>query len=296
VRKREVVGYLQSKHGLSERGSCALVGQPRSTQRYEPTEDSDERRLVAAMRSLALSHPRYGYRRIAALLREQGWTVNDKRVERLWRREGLTIRRRPRKKRRLGHAGNGCARLRPLHRNHVWSVDFVSDRTEDGRALKMLVVLDEWTRVCLRIDVARSIVSADVRLALEAAIERHGVPEHVRSDNGPEFVARALRRALAARGVQSSYIEPASPWENGYVESFNSKLRDELLEREVFTSLLEARVMVEDWRVDYNERRPHSALGYVAPAAFAARDGTSGSATLRPTSRPEVECLSPCGT
>jgi putative transposase len=291
-----VVEYLESHHGISERGGCELVGQPRSTQRYEPRVDVQERRLIAQMRSLALAHPRYGYRRIAALLSAQGWRVNDKRVERLWRREGLKIQCPPRKRRRLGQAGNGCSRLRPQRRNHVWSVDFVTDRTEDGRALKMLVILDEWTRMCLRIEVARSIVAADVRLALEAAIERHGVPEHVRSDNGPEFVARALREALAARGIQARYIEPGSPWENGYVESFNSKLRDELLELEVFTSLLEARVMVEDWRVDYNERRPHSALGYVTPAAFAAADGTRGCATLRPSSRPELECLSPCGT
>ena len=291
-----MVAYLQSQHGLSERGGCELLSQPRSTQRYQPVVDGEERRLVAAMRSLALTRPRYGYRRIAAELRAQGWKVNRKRVERLWRREGLKIPSSPRKKRRVGHSGNGCARLRPARRNHVWSVDFVSDRTDDGRALKMLVILDEWTRVCLAIEVARSIVAADVRLALERTIERHGVPEHVRSDNGPEFVAKGLRQALAERGIQSSYIEPGSPWENGYVESFNSKLRDELLEREVFSSILEARVMVEDWRVDYNERRPHSALGYVTPAAFAARDGTSGSATLRPTSRRTTDCLSPCGT
>jgi putative transposase len=293
-----VVAHLRSRHGLSERASCALVGQPRSTQRYEPDEDDEERRLIAEMRSLALSRPPFGYRRIAALLRERGWRVNDKRVERLWGAEGLAIQAEPRKKRRLSGADNGCARLRPLHRNHVWSVDFVCDRTEDGRALKMLVVLDEWTRMCLRIEVARSIVSADVGLALEAAIARHGPPEHLRSDNGPEFVAKALRKSLAARGVRSSYIEPGSPWENGYVESFNSRLRAELLGREVFTSLLEARVMIEDWRVDYNERRPHSALGYVAPATFAARDGTSGSATLRPKSRrrSKSECLFSSGT
>jgi len=280
---------------MSERAACRLVRQPRSTQRYAPLPRIEERRLTAQMRSLALCEPRYGYRRIAALLRAQGWRVNDKRIERLWRLEGLKLRRPQRKRRRLGHAANGCVRLRPLHRNHVWSVDFVMDRTEDGRALKMLVILDEWTRLCLRVEVARSIVAADVRLALDAAIESHGAPEHLRSDNGPEFVARALREALAARGIQSSYIEPGSPWENGYVESFNSKLRDELLEREVFTSLLEARVMVEDWRVVYNERRPHSALGYVTPAAFAASGATCGSATLRRTSR-KSECLSPCGT
>lgn len=281
---------------MSQRAACRLVRQPRSTQRYEPLPRPEERRLVAQMHSLALSHPRYGYPRITALLRAQGWRVNSKRVARLWRREGLKLKVPPRKKRRLGQAQNGCARLRPLRSNHVWSVDFVADRTEDGRALKMLVVLDEWTRLCLSIVVARSIVAADVALALQAAIERHGAPEHVRSDNGPEFVAKGLRRALAARGIEPRYIQPGSPWENGYVESFNSRLRDELLERESFSSLLEARVLIENWRDEYNERRPHSALGYVTPAAFAARDGTSGSATLRPTSRNESECLSPCGT
>jgi transposase InsO family protein len=230
-----VVEYLGKEHGLSQRAACRLVRQPRSTQRYEPLPRPEERRLVAEMRSLALCHPRYGYRRIAALLRAQGWKVNDKRVARLWRREGLKIRRAARKRRRLGHADNGCARLRPLRRNHVWSVDFVMDRTEDGRPLKILAVIDEWTRVCVGITVARSLVSADVAAAIGMAIERHGVPAHVRSDNGPEFVARALREALTARGVASNFIEPASPWENGYVESFNSKIRDELLEREVFS-------------------------------------------------------------
>jgi transposase InsO family protein len=281
---------------MSERAACLLVRQPRSTQRYVPLPRIEERRLVAQMRSLALTHPRYGYRRIAARLRAQGWKLNDKRVARLWRLEGLRLRRPQRKRRRLGQAQNGCARLLPLRKNHVWSVDFVMDRTDDGRPLKMLVVLDEWTRMCLAIEVARSIVAADVALVLAAAMDRHGVPEHVRSDNGPEFVASGLRRELATRGIGAAYIEPGSPWENGYVESFNARLRDELLEREVFTSLLEARVLIEDWRVEYNERRPHSALGYVTPAAFAAAAGTSGSASLRPTSRHESECLSPCGT
>lgn len=290
--------FLRTRHGLSERAACALIGQPRATQRYRPRGKREEERLVARMRSLAAVHARYGYRRVAALLRAEGWRVNRKRVWRLWKREGLAVKRRARKRRRLGHAEHGCARLRPLRRNHVWSVDFVADRTEDGRALKILVVLDEWTRLCVCMEVARSLVSGDVRAALERAMSLHGTPQHVRSDNGPEFVAKGLRDALRERGIASRYIEPGSPWENGYVESFNGKLRDELLSQEVFTSLLEARVLIEDWRREYNERRPHSALGYVAPAVFAARCGTSGSATLRRTSRSKnkVECPSPCGT
>jgi putative transposase len=300
TRKREVVGYLQRRHGLSQRQACALVDQPRSTQRYQARVDADERRVVARMRSLAVDHPRFGYRRIAAELRREGVEVNAKRVLRLWRQEGLRVGRPGRKRRRLGQGANGCRRLRAERRNHVWSVDFVADRTEDGRAIRILVVLDEWTRECLALKVARSLVGGDVREVLRGVIAVQGAPEHVRSDNGPEFVSRGLRKGIEALGASSAYIEPGSPWQNGYAESFIGKLRDECLGRESFGSIEEARVLIEAWRVEYNERRPHSALGYRTPAEFAAGSKAPGfkSGTARPVpcSRPQVQSLSPAGT
>jgi len=232
------------------------------------------------MRALSSRHPRFGYRRIAALLRAEGFEVNSKRVQRLWRLEGLAVPRRQRKRRRLGDAAAGCARLVAVARNDVWSMDFVADRTSDGRALRILVVLDEHTRLCVAVFAARSIVGGDALQALVAAMRRYGVPRHVRCDNGPEFVGRTLREGLAALGVGTLYIEPGSPWQNGHVESLNGRLRDELLRREDFDTLEEAAALLEQWRVEYNTRRPHSALGYLTPAAFAARAG-AGSAPLR---------------
>ena len=272
---------------MSQRRACRAVGQPRSTQRYEPREPGDdERPLVARMRALSAAHPRYGYRRVWALLRAEGFAVNRKRVHRLWRREGLKVPPKQRKRRRLlGHGGNSCVRRRAGRMNHVWSYDFVFDQTGDGRRLKLLPVVDEYTRECLAIEVERSMTAQDVVATLAYLFELRGPPAYVRSDNGPEFIAEAVKAWLKANGSGTLYIEPGSPWQNAYSESFNSRLEDELLDREEFGTLKEAKVLVEDHRLDYNQNRPHSALGYMTPAAFAAACVASGSATLRPRPR-----------
>lgn len=218
------------------------------------------------MVELATEYGRYGYRRVAALLRAEGFAVNHKRVERLWRREGLKVPQRQRPRRRLWLSDGSCVRLRPAHANHVWSYDFVKCRTADGRAFRLLTVIDEHTRECLAIDVARRITADDVLHRLCDLFAGRGPPEHIRSDNGPEFAAKAVRGWLGKVGVATLFIEPGSPWENGYVESFNGKLRDELLNPELFDTLLEARVLVERWRTVYNTVRPHSALDYRPPA------------------------------
>jgi putative transposase len=218
------------------------------------------------MTELATEYGRYGYRRVGALLRAEGFRVNHKRVERLWRREGLKVPQRQPARRRLWLNDGSCVRLRPEHPGHVWSYDFVKARTSDGRAFRLLTVIDEYTRECLAIDVARRITADDVLERLSDLFIRRGVPAHVRSDNGPEFAAKAVRRWLGGLGVKPLFIEPGSPWENGYVESFNGKVRDELLNPEIFDTLLEARVLVERWRRVYNTVRPHSALDYRPPA------------------------------
>jgi transposase InsO family protein len=226
----------------------------------------DEAALVGRVVELASEYGRYGYRRVTALLRREGWRVNHKRVERIWRAEGLKVPRRQPKRKRLWLADGSCVRLRPEHRDHVWSYDFVSERTMDGRPLKLLTVIDEYSRECLAIKVGRKLTSEDVLRVLGRLFVARGIPTYIRSDNGPEFTAGVVRKWLERVGVATLYIEPGSPWENGYNESFNGKLRDELLNREVFTSLWEAQVLVEGWRREYNQVRPHSALGYRAPA------------------------------
>ena len=218
------------------------------------------------MIELATTYGRYGYRRVTALLRREGWRVNHKRVERLWRREGLKVPQKQPKRGRLWLNDGSCVRLRPEYRNHVWSYDFVFDRTRDGRPLRMLTIVDEFTRECLAIDVERRLGSSDVLERLADLFVRHGTPEYIRSDNGPEFTAHAVRRWLGRVGVRTLFIEPGSPWENGYVESFNGKLRDELLNGELFYTLTEAKILIEKWRRMYNEIRPHSSLGYRPPA------------------------------
>jgi len=215
---------------------------------------------------LACEYGRYGYRRITALLHWEGWRVNHKRVERIWREEGLKVPKKQPKRRRLWLNDGSCIRLRPTHRDHVWSYDFVADRTSDGRPIRMLTIVDEFTRECLAIDVAKRLTSEDVLERLSDLFVHRGVPEHIRSDNGSEFTAKCVREWLGRVGVKTLFIEPGSPWENGYVESFNGKLRDELLEREAFDTLLEAKVLIERWRQHYNTIRPHSALGYRPPA------------------------------
>ena len=233
------------------------------------------------MLDLARRHPRYGYRRITALLRRAGWLVNKKRVQRLWREQGLGVPQKQHKKRRLGSSANGCTRRRAAFRNHVWTWDFVFDRTEDGRQLKFLTVVDEFTRECLALPVGRHFTARDVIAVLAELVAQRGAPVFIRSDNGPEFIALAIRAWLAGAGIRTAYIQPGAPWENAYSETFNGKLRDELLRREIFLSVAEARHLAASFRVEYNLHRPHSSLGYRTPAEFAAGCAPSGSASLR---------------
>lgn len=251
---------------MSERRACRVLGQARAVQRHTPRVRDDEDRLTGRIIELAAVYGRYGTPRINALLRHEGWRVNHKRVERIWRRAGLKVPGRQPKRGRLWLNDGSCVRLRPEHKDHVWAYDFVSSVTHDGRPVRMLVIVDEFTRECLSIDVARSLTSDDVLERLAWLMATRGVPEHVRSDNGSEFTAKQVREWLAKVGVKTLYIEPGSPWENGYVESFNGKLRDELLRGEIFYTLTEAKVLIEAWRTHYNTKRPHSALGYRPPA------------------------------
>ena len=227
---------------------------------------ADEDALTAAIVALARRFGRYGYRRITELLQMAGWQVNAKRVQRIWRQEGLKVPSKQPKRGRLWLADGSCIRLRPEHRNHVWAYDFVSETTHDGRKLRLLTVIDEYTRECLAIRVQRRMTSHDVLYLLSELFLEHGIPEHIRSDNGPEFVAKAVREWLTNLGVTTLFIEPGSPWENGYVESFNGKLRDELLNGEIFYTLKEAQILIEHWRREYNHLRPHSSLGGRPPA------------------------------
>jgi putative transposase len=260
------VDHVRAELGLSERRVCRALGQHRSTQRKIPTTPDDEAALTADIIALALQYGRYGYRRITALLREAGWRVNRKRVERIWRQEGLKVPQKQPKRGRLWLNDGSCIRLRPEYPNHVWSYDFVEDRTHDGRKFRMLNIIDEFTRECLVIRVNRKLKAVDVIDVLSDLFILRGVPGHIRSDNGPEFVAKAVREWITAVGAKTAYIEPGSPWENGYCESFNSKLRDELLKGEIFYTLKEAQIVIESWRRHYNTVRPHSSLGYKPPA------------------------------
>ena len=265
-RRRRAVVHVRQQLGASERRACRVLEQPRTAQRRARKVASDEGALRGDIVRLASRFGRYGYRRVTDMLRIEGWGVNHKRVERIWRQEGLKVPQRQPKRGRLWLNDGSCIRLRPLYRGHVWSYDFVASRTHDGRALKLLTVLDEHTRECLAIVVARKIRSHDVLEVLADLFVRHGPPEYLRSDNGPEFTAKLVRRWLGRVGVETLFIEPGSPWENGYNESFNGKLRDELLNGEIFCSLAEAAVLVEQWRREYNTVRPHSACGGFPPA------------------------------
>jgi putative transposase len=282
ARRRAAVEHARRKLGVSERRACRTIGQARSTQRYVGEKANRDRALTERMMVLCRENPRYGYRRVWALLRREGWAVNIKRVHRLWKEEGLKVPDKQRKRRRLhleGASEKGCTRRRAEHKDHVWSYDFVMDRTEDGRRLKMMPVVDEYTRECLALEVERSITAEDVTATLARLFEERGEPRYIRSDNGPEFVARALKRWLEASGVGTLYIEPGSPWENAYAESFIGRLGDEVLKREVFTSLVEAKVLAEEYREHHNERRPHSALSYRTPSEFAASRAAAGAGT-----------------
>ena len=266
ARRRAYVEHAVRELGVSERKACAVLGQHRSTQRKTPRGADDEAALTADIVGLAKRYGRYGYRRITALLRDAGWPVNRKRVERIWRREGLKVPQRQPKRGRLWLADGSCVRLRPERANHVWAYDFVEERTREGRKFRMLCVVDEFTREALAIRVARKLGSADVIDVLADLFLAHGTPVHIRSDQGPEFIAEAVKAWITGVGASTAYIEKASPWENGYVESFNGKLRDELLNGEVFNTLREAQVLIEGRRRHYNHVRPHSSLGCRPPA------------------------------
>lgn len=267
------MAHLQKHFGVSERRTCRVLGQSRSTQRYQSKRAERDTDLAEQIRALAAKNPRYGYRPVVALLRQDGWGVNPKRVYRLWRQAGLQVPQKQRKRRRI-EGSQGAVRLAATYPNHVWSYDFFSDITENGRTVKLLVIVDEYTRECLVLEAARSITSRDVISVVDRIADWRGYPVHLRSDNGPEFIAKALQEHLRNVDAETRYIDPGVPWQNAYVESFNGKLRDELLARESFGTLAEAQVLVAAWRRHYNESRPHSSLRYQTPAAFAATCST----------------------
>ena len=272
--------------GLSERKACKVLGQARSTQRYKPKLPDKDKPVIKDLLELHTEHPRYGYRRITIKLREKDWLINFKRVYRLWCQEGLKVPRKQCKKLHAGTSENSCDRKKAEYYNPVWSYDFVCERLENGRKVRMLVVIDEFTRECLALDAAKHFKGKDVVEVLRYLFAVRGCPKYIRSDNGPEFVSKAVQKWLEVSGVDTLYVAPGSPWENGYVESFNSRLRDEFLNRELFLHIDELRYVADRWRMDYNHYRPHSSLGYMAPAAYAAKFFEEGSASLRlPQSR-----------
>ena len=281
AQRRQAVRQFQETFGVSQRRACRVLGQARSTQRQTPKTHQEEDRLVRRMLELVGQHPRWGYRRIAVLLRREGWRVNRKRVYRLWRMEGLKVPKKQRKKRRLGHSGNSCVRRPAQHKDHVWTWDFLHDRTSDGRSLKWFTLIDEYTRECLALEVNRGMTAKAVKAVLADVVQKRGMPVHIRSDNGSEFIAEAVRAWMTAAGLETLYIAPGAPWENGYAESFNSKVRDELLNAEEFGSVLEAKVLAKEWRQEYNHVRPHSSLGYRTPAEFGEKCPRPDSAALR---------------
>jgi len=251
---------------VSERRACKVLRQPRASQRYTPSTRDDEDALTTRIIELACVYGRYGSPTITWLIRNSGWRVNHKRVERIWKREHLQVPKKQPKRGRLWLNDGSCVRLRAERQDHVWAYDFVEDRTHDGRKIRMLTIVDEFTRECLAIDVSRRLTSDDVLERLTWLFVTRGVPAHIRSDNGAEFTAHTVRQWLTKMEVRTLFIEPGSPWENGYIESFNGKLRDEMLNGEIFYTLREAKVLIERWRRHYNRIRPHSSLGYRPPA------------------------------
>lgn len=271
ARRREAVARLRDRFGVGERRACRVIGQPRNTQRYECKQAMKDRALIADIHRLARREPRAGYRGVTRLLRREGWQVNLKRVHRIWKQEGLKVPCRPPRKRARGSAENSAQRQASIQLNQVWSYDFIHDQTDDGGRLKWLPVVDEYSRELLSLEVARSITAEDVVRDLERLVRERGAPEFIRSDNGPEFVAHAVRNWIEAKGFKTCFIEPGSPWQNAYIESFNSRFRDEFLNLEVFGSLLEAKMLGEEHRYKCNHQRPHSSLGDLTPAEFASR-------------------------
>jgi transposase InsO family protein len=274
------VSELQKEFAISERRACEVVDQPRSSHRYVPKARSDEESLTKRMREIARRRPRFGYRRVAKMLRKEGWRVSNGRVHRLWRKEGLKVPQKPRKTRYLGTGDHACHLRKAEFKDHVWCWDFVFDRTMSGATLKWLTITDEFTRESLALKVDRSITAEDVIDTLAELFALRGVPRAIRSDNGPEFVAHSIRAWLARVGVETLYIEPGSPWQNGYAESFHSRFRDEFLAMELFESLAEARAATKAFRDDYNTQRPHSSLGYLTPMEFAENLGRSGAGAV----------------
>ena len=265
--RRSAVKYLTKQSRCSQRRVCIMVGISRSLVSYIARRRRDEAELIKKIHKLAIRHSRYGYRRITVLLRREGFRVNKKRVHRIWKSEGLGLPRRRPKRRRMEPTGGIVNKAE--YPNHVWSYDFVEDRTERGGKLRILVIIDEYTRECLAIRVEPSIPASVVVEMLEWLFLTRGVPQYIRSDNGPEFISKAVCQWLKESGCQTLFIKPGSPWENGYIESFNDKLRDECLNREVFRNGEEAQAIVENWRQEYNNYRPHSSLDYLTPAEFA---------------------------
>ncbi len=272
------VGELRRQFAVSERRACQALDQPRSSQRYAPTPRTDEGPLTKRMLELVRQRPRFGYRRIGRLLQAEGWRAGLGRVFRLWRQEGLKVPRKKRKRRRLGVSANACDQRRATAMNEVWCWDFVFDRTTSGSMIKWLSIVDEHTRECLALKASRSITSADVIDTLAELFAMRGVPKQIRSDNGPEFAAKEIGRWLGQMEVETMYIEPGSPWQNGYAESFHSRFRDEFLAVEEFESLAAARRLTNAWKEDYNHVRPHGSLDYRTPGSFAAACAASAPA------------------
>lgn len=278
TQQRETVQRVRRKFSVSERRACKALGTSRSSMRYRRRVRHDEVVLRKRILEVARTRPRFGYRQVTRLLKQEGFRVNFKRVYRIWRQEGLKVPKKTRKKRSLGTGKNACHRLRAERINHVWSWDFIFDRTSSGQTLKWLTIVDEYTRRCITLDVSRSLRSGQIIDRLAELFMMYGVPEHIRSDNGPEFLAQEIRQWLGQIGVQTLYIEPGSPWQNGYAESFHSRLRDELLNVEEFENVGHAREHARAWREDYNEYRPHSSLDGLPPSEFARRCAASGRA------------------
>lgn len=254
------------RYGVSERHACSALGVHRSTVRRPSQKADDEKALTQDIIRLAQQYGRYGYRRITALLQLEGWRVNHKRVERIWREQGLKVPKKQSKRKRLYLNDGSCIRLRPLYQNHVWSYDFVADRLSNGKKIRMLTVIDEYSRECLAIRVDYQLKSDDVIDVLGTLFLTKGLPNYIRSDNGSEFTSECLQKWLRDLDIKTAYIEPGSPWENGLNERFNGSLRDECLNLEYFHTLKEARVIIGQWVDEYNHIRPHSSLGYRPPA------------------------------
>ena len=270
ARKRRAIERVSMVMAVSERRACRAVGQHRSTQRRPAVPNPARDRMVARMRELAIEHPRRGRRYIMDLLHKEGWSIGTRLMKRLWRVEGLLVPQQRRKRRRIGTGENGIVRRKATMKNEVWGMDFVQDRTVVSRPLRLLVVLDEHTRECLALDVGRRCRGQDIVMVLDELTAIRGAPAHIRSDNGPEFISKAVKRWCKEAGTGTLYIDPGSPWQNGIVESFNGRLRDELLSSEIFETLAEARYLVDRWRLHYNHRRLQRALGKRTPAAYAA--------------------------